>query len=265
LQTIKEFLMNPDALGTRHCRGLIRRQALRYRKEAWETIEDVVSDERRLNIVWQDELSGEHGRAALWSWPYDLAALALGHVLLDIRPGDGVLSRQCRVSKNDEDEYAVTLGARREERRPNPPSGIRGDALFRAMHAFIKAEGQWDGTGCFHRAGIFDPASGRFLARAEDIGRHNCLDRLAGWSAMQAVRPDEMILFLSARITASLCAKALRAGFSVMVSRSAVTTAAIELADERHACLVGFARTDEERLTLFTDSRGRIAVDPGRA
>ena len=244
-----------------HCRGLIHKQVPRFRKGTWESIEDVVSDEQSLTIIWQDTLAGDHGKATLWSWPHHLAPLALGHVLLDIRPQACTLARKCAVTKNAENEYSVTLGAPRKKQISQPPQGISGRALFRAMHAFINSEGQWDGTGCFHRAGCFDPVTGQFLFKAEDIGRHNCLDRLAGWSAMHAVPLAQTILFTSARITASLCAKALRAGFQVLVSRSAVTTASIALAEEHKVTLVGFARTDEERLTLFADPQGRISID----
>ncbi len=244
-----------------HCRGLLRKQALRYRQGTWESIEDVVSEEQRLTVVWQDELAGDGGRAVLWSWPYDLAPLALGHVLLDIRPQGGTLARQCSVTQSAEGEYTVTLGATRAQPEPALLQGISGGTLFRAMHAFIKAESQWDSTGCFHQTGVFDPASGQFLARAEDIGRHNCLDRLAGWSALHSIPLSGTILFASARITASFCAKALRAGFQVLVSRSAVTSASIALAEEHKLSLIGFARTDEERLTLFADPQGRISLE----
>ena len=246
------------------CRGLVRKQLLRFRKEAWEHIDDVVSDERRLTVFWQDSLNNDCGQTVLWSWPHDLAPLALGHVLLDIRPQGGTLVRHCSVSQKAEDAYSVTLGALQEQKRQSSLSNITGSTLFQAMHSFIKAQSQWDGTGCFHQAGVFDPATSRFLARAEDIGRHNCLDRLAGWSAINSVPLEDCILFTSARITASLCAKALRAGFSILVSRSAVTTAAIALAEEHKVSLIGFARTDEERLTLFADPLGRIAVDSHR-
>ena len=244
-----------------HCNGLIRKQVPRYRKGAWETIDDVVSDERRLTIVWRDDLTGEHGRAVLWSWPHDLAPLALGHVLLDILPQGDTLLRQCSVAQSADNEYAVTLGRMRVRQEHAPLSGISGGVLFRAMHAFIMAASRWDGTGCFHQAGVFDPDSGRFPARAEDIGRHNCLDRLAGWSAMHCAPLAGTILFTSARITASFCAKAARAGFHILVSRSAVTSAAIALAEERNLSLIGFARTDEERFTLFADPQGRIRLE----
>lgn len=238
--------------------GLKNVKVHRFLKGTWETIEDVVSDERRLFVEWRDELTDEKGQLDLWSWPYDLAHLALGHVLLDIRPKNGTLTRQCSVSRQAEDKYLVRLGAMNSTPPCEPLCKVTGETIFNAMNTFINADSQWKGTGCFHQAGIFDPVSKKFLARAEDIGRHNCLDRLAGWSALNSVSLSQTILLTSARITASLCAKALRAGFQIMVSRSAVTSASMALAKEHSISLVGFARTDEQRLTLFADPLQRI-------
>ena len=60
-------------------------------------------------------------------------------------------------------------------------------------------------------------------------------------------------------MTASLFAKARRAGFTWIVSRSAVTTASVDMAREQGVTLVGFARDREERFTVFTDRAGRVA------
>ena len=236
------------------------RQVLRYHKGSWEHIEDVISEERRLTVDWHDTPANDSGSVALWAWPCNLAPLALGHILLDVKPGNGLLSRACTVESLAEDHFRVTLGEEREKPSTSSLRNISGQMLFQAMQAFIRAKSQWDGTGCFHQTGVFDPSSGQWLSRAEDIGRHNCIDRIAGWSVAQDVPLSDKILFVSARVTASFCSKALQAGFKVIVSRSAVTTAAIALANKSGVSLVGFARTDEDRLTLFIDEKRRIEV-----
>ena len=90
-------------------------------------------------------------------------------------------------------------------------------------------------------------------------------DRLAGWACLNGIDPAETVLFVSARITSSLYAKARRAGFSFLISRSAVTSTPVEMARQQNrlhpahpVTVVGFCRPREERLTVFA-GEGRIA------
>ncbi len=229
-----------------------------FRDSEWRRINDTVTREISLDLRWTDPASGTEGHATLWAWPQELDRLALGHVLLDILPPDEAMRRTATVSLTGEHACAVTLGASAGTVFPPPPAFWKAEALLKAMRDFITAAGLWDDTGCFHRAGVFDPAQGKLLARAEDIGRHNCLDRLAGWSVASGVPLSDKILLTSARITASYCAKALRAGFRIMVSRAAVTTGSIAMAKEANATLIGFARPGEERFTVFADEPRRM-------
>ena len=203
------------------------------------------------------------GSRNLWAWPNDTAPLALGQVLLDLLPAENCLHRKAVVEDSGELAHHVRVGGPLPGLPPAPPTRWDGAELLEAVRAFIAAEGRWDGTGCFHRAGVYDPVAGTLLHRAEDIGRHNCLDRLAGWSVLRGVPLSDKALLVSARMTASLCAKALRAGFRIIVSRSAVTTASVEMCLRHDATLVGFARTEENRFSVFTDTPGRLAPARG--
>jgi FdhD protein len=233
-----------------------------FRDSGWKSILDTVTREIALTVSWSDPPSGTKGRKELWAWPCELDLLALGHVLLDILPPAEAMRRTAEVIATDEYSCAVTLKDIAGS-APPPPASWDEKALLRAMQDFISAAGLWDVTGCFHRAGVFDPASGVLLVRAEDIGRHNRLDRLAGWSATNGVPLSDKILLTSARITASYCAKALRAGFRILVSHGAVTTASIAMAREADATLIGFVRHGEERFTVFADDARRMGY-PGK-
>lgn len=212
----------------------------------------------------------------------DLEPLAIGHVLLDrpaSRPGSRPFavphvrkrSRRIRPAGIDaKHAFAVELKRMEKKGHDETPSIVMTpDAIVKHMDAFLTLEGScpllWESTGCFHRAGMFDPKTGAFLRLAEDIGRHNCLDRLAGWACLNGIDPAETVLFVSARITSSLYAKARRAGFSFLISRSAVTSTPVEMARQQNrlhpahpVTVVGFCRPREERLTVFA-GEGRIA------
>ncbi len=219
-----------------------------YRDGMWEEQQDVLSREIPITI-----LTDQAPPKTLWAWPHALEDLALGHVLLDM---DG-MGRTASVEAVGENRFKVTLDG------PAPADGgtpgtIAAASLLEAMGTFMQTEGLWDNTGCFHRAGVLDAATLQVLHRAEDIGRHNCLDRLAGWAHREGVNLADMVMLVSARVTSSLCAKALRAGFRYIVSRSAVTTASVDMALEHNATLVGFARDRENRFTVFADEAGRV-------
>jgi len=227
--------------------GMVSFACRRFQKGCWNDIEDDVAPETALILHFP-------GRPAqrLWAYPEELDLLALGHAALDLcQPGQApVIAEAC--------ENTFWLGViPAPERDEAPGFTLTAGEIMEAMAAFISAPGRWEGTGCFHRAALFDPVSKSFARRAEDIGRHNCIDRLAGYAVREGDTLARYALFASARMTASLAAKAARAGFRLIVSRSAVTTAAIDVAQEAGVTLAGFAR--ENRFTVFADHAGRIA------
>ncbi len=241
----------------------------------WKRIDDSVSPEESVYISW----AGSSCR--LWAWPEDLEPLCVGHVLLDylhLGPESGpspvrmsASVRSISVPPGIDAKQAFAVEMRREGKKngdATPSIAMTPEDIVSRMDAFLHLEGTcpllWESTGCFHRAGMYDPKNGAFIALAEDIGRHNCLDRLAGWACLNGVEPADTVLFVSSRITASLYAKARRAGFSFLISRSAVTSTPVDLAREqnRHhpahpVTLIGFCRPKEERFTVFA-GEGRI-------
>ncbi len=214
------------------------------------------ADEVAVEIRVRLRLDG-YGERELFSAPIDPEGLALGHAALDMLP-PGLVP----VVRRAED-LSFDLGVAPDTRPAADaalPGPIAAPRLLALVTRFIGAPGLWDDTGCFHRAGLYDPRRDEFLARTEDIGRHNCLDRLAGFGVRQGVVLAERVLFLSCRVTASMMGKALRAGFRMVVSRSAVTGAAVDAAAAAGVTLVGFARDAESRFTVFTDAAGRVAA-----
>ncbi|MDY6850518.1 MAG: formate dehydrogenase accessory sulfurtransferase FdhD [Thermodesulfobacteriota bacterium] len=228
--------------------GLVQMDCRRYEDGSWRNLTDLIAPEVRVKLHWPGLDQRE-----LWAFPDDLEFLALGHALLEFcGPGQiPVLDRR------DDYEFFLFPG-------PSPaPAGepaqisLEPKSVAARMAEFISRGGRWDRTGCFHRAALFHPEKETFVFMTEDIARHNCVDRAAGWRLGRGVSPHGFFLFLSARVTASLTAKIVRAGFRVVVSRSAVTEAAVETAEEHGLTLIGFAR--EGRFTLFTDRQGLVA------
>lgn len=219
-----------------------------FKHGTWREFSDVVTPEHSLFIKWQDDAPRE-----LLTFPEECQKLVLGHARLEYcTPAERPV-----ITHKDGNVYHM----RAEKTETCAPAnrkgqGIPAPTILDCMREFIASEGKWEATGCFHRAAVWNPQTGTFIAQAEDIGRHNCIDRLAGDALLRKASLDGMFLFVSARATASLVRKAVRAGFAAMVSRSAVTTAGIANADEAGMALAGFAR--EIRFTVFTDKNGQI-------
>ena len=95
-------------------------------------------------------------------------------------------------------------------------------------------------TGCAHSCALVH--KGKVVCQMEDIGRYNALDKVIGYALVNHIPYKEAYVFASGRISAGYITKAVKAGFSMVVSRAAVTKAAVDIAKKENVTLVGFIR-----------------------
>ena len=99
-------------------------------------------------------------------------------------------------------------------------------------------------------AGLFD-GEGELRLVKEDVGRHNAADKILGTCAIREEWPlGGHGLVLSGRASFEMVQKALMAGFAALVCVGAPTSLAIEMANESHLTLVGFA-TGPKRYNVY--------------
>src|SRR5262249_51283114 len=99
-------------------------------------------------------------------------------------------------------------------------------------------------TGGLHAAGLFTP-DGRLVDAAEDVGRHNAVDKVIGRMLMRDALPlSDFLLFVSGRSSFEIVQKALFAGIPMIASVSAPSSLAIDLAERMEMTLAGFVRGD---------------------
>jgi FdhD protein len=102
-------------------------------------------------------------------------------------------------------------------------------------------------TGGTHSAALGD--QGKLLASYEDIGRHNAVDKVLGHAFLERIPLDDKCIVLSGRIASEILLKAARRNVAMVISRSAATGLAVDLAEELGITLVGFTRG--ERFNIY--------------
>ena len=102
-------------------------------------------------------------------------------------------------------------------------------------------------TGGLHAAGLFT-IEGTLVCAREDVGRHNAVDKVVGWTRSQPLDPSVHALFLSGRLGYELVQKAIMLGVPLVAAVSAPSSLAIELAERFNLALVGFVRGDRANL-----------------
>lgn len=121
-------------------------------------------------------------------------------------------------------------------------STIRSDVVHRLPEALRARQSLFDRTGGLHGAALFTIA-GECVTAAEDVGRHNAVDKVLGRMLLDERLPiTGHVLVVSGRVSFEIVQKAWLAGVEIICAVSAPTSLAVELAQEAGITLIGFAR-----------------------
>ena len=124
------------------------------------------------------------------------------------------------------------------------------------MTEFLRKSKLFRLTGGVHSAAICN--SRGILVYCEDIGRHSAIDKVVGECILGGIRTKDKILVTTGRISSDIVVKAARSGVSIVISKSAPTDLAVQLARDIGITLVGFARGT--RMNVYSKASRIVAI-----
>lgn len=132
---------------------------------------------------------------------------------------------------------------------PLPKTDYKPEWVFELAAAFKRDSKIHSRTAGTHSCYL--ASRGEILYSAEDIGRHNALDKAVGAAALRGIPMKDCMLFTTGRVPADMARKVITAGIPVLVSKSVPTNAAIELAHEYDLTLI--CRAWPDSYEIFND------------
>ncbi len=128
--------------------------------------------------------------------------------------------------------------------RVPPPGPVVSPSFVTALPDRMRtAQEQFSMTGSLHAAALFAP-SGELIEIAEDVGRHNAVDKVIGRVSTESWPIGEVVLMVSGRISFEITQKAAVAGVPFVAGVSGASSLAAELGDQTGVTVCGFVRGD---------------------
>jgi FdhD protein len=161
-------------------------------------------------------------------------------------------SSSCGVCGKASIDAIHTVGRYTSEIR-NTTWTVKNDILRKLPENLRRFQETFERTGGIHASALFS-AEGEMICLREDVGRHNALDKLAGWGFRENRLPfKDCILLLSGRGSFELLQKSAMAGISMVAAVGAPSSLAIETARQFGITLAGFL--SENRFNIYAGSK----------
>lgn len=242
----------------------------------WVETEDTVVCERPLTIM----VNGEELTTVICT-PQDLKFMVAGFLRSEgilREPGDlqeisfdldrgianvtAAIPEKNLVEEHSMKRYVTTCGGRGLTslyfsgaappcRRVTAAVRVKADTVARLMQELHRNSLIFRKTGGVHDAALVEGE--RIIIFQEDVGRHNTLDKILGQCFLENIPTDNKLLFFSGRISSEVLLKVARMGVPVLVSCSAPTDLALQLAEELGITVVGFAREDNFNIYTYPE------------
>jgi len=238
----------------------------------FETFEDCVAEEKPFHIF----INKKHYVTILCS-PSNLKELAVGHLLSEGIAKSTAEFEEIQIKAEGTCKIKLKQNVNLEERiklfkpfsriilsacgstSPHQYVGklpkitsnvqVKAEVILESARRLNAIAETFRKTGGVHIAAIYK-TDGTLLAFAEDVGRHNAVDKAIGASALNKVNFAECFLTLSGRLSGDIVLKAARVKIPILASLAAAIDSGIALAKDAGLTLIGFARG--KRMNIYT-------------
>lgn len=147
-----------------------------------------------------------------------------------------------------------------------PVASVRTSWLYALSHKINRTPSLYLEAGAIH--GCVLCREDVPLVYMEDVGRHNAVDKIAGYMARHAIDPSDKIFYTTGRLTSEMVIKTVRMGIPVLASRSGFTASGVELARKVGLTLIGRMRgqrfvalSGSDRIIFDTDASALAEED----
>lgn len=235
------------------------------------TLEDCVAEEKPLDLFLNRRFY-----ATIFCTPSDLKELAVGHLLSEgiieaINEVEEVaieadvcrikfissfdLDKRLRLRKHYERVILSACGHQgsfkplRGFPKIKQGSAVKADMVLSCVNQLNSSGEIFKKTGGVHAAAVFK-ADGTRLSFAEDVGRHNAVDKALGAMMLRRNDPANCLLTLTGRLTGDIVAKSARVKVPIVASIAAAIDSGITLARKTNLTLIGFVRRN--RMNIYS-------------
>ena len=224
-----------------------------------------IDDEEIITLLCTPRSLNELALGFLYSDGYIDSMDAVEDILLDEEKGRAYVSLKYRMimTENLVGKRAITSGCGKGTIFYNVLDTIKSKKIEKALtvniNDVVKLNKDFNhkselflNTGGVHSCGLCHNEN--ILYFEEDIGRHNALDKILGKALMDGIDLCDKLIITSGRISSEMVLKTSRMGIPAIISRSAPTSLAIDMAKELNVLLIGFARG--EKMNIYSGVNG---------
>ena len=141
---------------------------------------------------------------------------------------------------------------KKNKTNPDQPK-ISKEVIIKSPSVLRENQSEFSKTGGIHASGLFN-SNGDLISVKEDVGRHNALDKLIGYTLMNGqINPLSQFITCSGRLNFELVQKVLMTDIGIMIGVGAPTSLAIDLANKFDITLIGFVKRDS--FNIYTNNK----------